>query len=48
VLVCAERGLEAPPHAVGWQAHLGYDPREDEWPEAFVFCPECAKREFDS
>jgi len=29
-----------------WQSHLGYDPREDERPEAFVFCPECAEREF--
>jgi len=25
--------------------HLGYDSVEDEWPEAFVFCPECAERE---
>ena len=45
-LVCAERGLEAPPDAQGWQSHLGYDPREDEWPAAFAFCPECAEREF--
>jgi hypothetical protein len=28
------------------QSHLGYDLREDEWPEAFMFCPECADQEF--
>jgi hypothetical protein len=27
-------------------ALLGYDLREDESPEAFVFCLECAEREF--
>ena len=26
--------------------HISYDPREDEWPEAFAFCPACAEREF--
>jgi hypothetical protein len=46
ILVCAECGADAPPDAKGWRALLGYDVREDEWPEAFVFCPECAKREF--
>ena len=45
-LVCAQCGREAPPDAKGWVMHLGYDPREDEWPVAFVFCPECAEREF--
>jgi len=39
-------GLEAPPDAKGWQSQLGYDLWEDEWPEAFVFCPECTEREF--
>jgi len=39
-LVCAECGIEAPPNAKGWQSYLRYDLREDEWPEAFVFCPE--------
>jgi hypothetical protein len=23
--------------AKGLQSHLGYDPREDDWPEAFAF-----------
>ena len=48
VLVGAECGVTTPPDAKGWQSHLGYDPREDEWPEAFVFCPECSDREFGS
>jgi hypothetical protein len=40
-------------NATGWKAHLGADGideiAEDEEPErvlAFVFCPECARREF--
>ena len=32
--------------AVGWEAHLAYDPREDEGSYAVVFCPGCASREF--
>ena len=45
-LTCTECGAEAPPDALGWRALLGYDPREDESSEAFMFCPECAEREF--
>ena len=45
-LVCAQCCLEAPPDAKGWQMHLGYDVGKDERPEAFVFCPACAEREF--
>jgi hypothetical protein len=44
-IVFAERGVEAPPTRRAG-SYLGYDPREDEWPEAFAFCPECAEREF--
>jgi hypothetical protein len=46
VLTCAECGALSPPDALGWRALLGYDPREDEQAEAFVFCPACAEREF--
>jgi hypothetical protein len=46
VLVCAECGRISPPEAAGWRAHIGYDPREDEQPQVFTFCPECAEREF--
>jgi len=42
-LVCAQCGVEAPPDAKGWELHLRNDPNE---PEAFAFCPECAKRAF--
>jgi hypothetical protein len=45
-LVCAECGALSPPGARGWRALLGFDPREDEWPEAFMFCPESSEREF--
>jgi hypothetical protein len=45
-LLCAECGATSPPDAAGWQAFLGYDLREDERSEAFVFCPDCAEREF--
>jgi hypothetical protein len=45
-LLCAECPALSPPGARAWRALLGYDPRRDEWSEAFVFCPECAEREF--
>jgi hypothetical protein len=44
---CAECGSESDDDARGWVALLGYDPREDEFPSAFVFCPDCAQREFE-
>lgn len=44
-LTCVECGVRSSGRAQGWQALLGYDPREDEWPEALMFCPECAERE---
>jgi Zn finger protein HypA/HybF involved in hydrogenase expression len=46
VLRCNECKAVADDAAEGWQAHLAYDPREDE--ESFVvfFCPDCASREF--
>jgi hypothetical protein len=43
-LVCAECGAVSPPDAHGWQAHIGYDVRDDEPPEVFTYCPECAER----
>jgi hypothetical protein len=46
ILTCSECGARSSGRAQGWQAWIGYDLREDESPEAFVFCPECAEREF--
>jgi hypothetical protein len=43
---CAECGAEADEKAAGWRGYLGQDPNEDPEPIAFVFCPECAEREF--
>ena len=32
---------------VGWRAMLGTDgDGDDPWVEAFVFCPDCAEKEF--
>jgi len=45
-LVCANCGRRSWGKARGWQALLGYTLREDEFPHAFVFCPECAEGEF--
>jgi hypothetical protein len=44
-LRCAECGREADDTARGWRALHGRETPEDE-PEAFVFCPGCAEREF--
>jgi hypothetical protein len=53
VLTCAECGRHSDENAADSQAHLGWDDideaAEDERPTralAFVFCPECAEREF--
>jgi hypothetical protein len=53
VLVCSECGRRSEERATGWHTHLGADDideiAEDEEPRrilAFVFCPECAEREF--
>jgi len=46
-LRCEECSWESEEEAVGWVALLGYDPREDDYPAAVVFCPECAVREFE-
>jgi hypothetical protein len=43
VLKCAECGARSSGRAVGWRAHIGYDVRDGEPPEVFVFCPECAE-----
>jgi hypothetical protein len=32
--------------ADGWRAYLGVSETNDKEPETFVFCPECASREF--
>jgi hypothetical protein len=46
VLTCVECGFTATDKALRWQAHLAYDPREDEAAFVVVFCPGCATREF--
>jgi len=40
-LVCAECSRESPAGAEGWRGYLSVDD------EVVMFCPECAKREFD-
>lgn len=45
-LRCEECGQESEYEAAGWVALLGDDPRYD-LPEAFVFCPDCARTEFE-
>jgi hypothetical protein len=46
VLTCVECGTTAIDAGVAWEAHLAYDPREDEASFVVVFCPWCAAREF--
>lgn len=46
-LVCAECGRRAPEDARGWRALIGHDPEHKLGPQTvYVFCPECAEREF--
>jgi hypothetical protein len=40
-LVCAECGSVSPPDAKWWRAYL------DDDEAAVIFCPACARREFD-
>jgi hypothetical protein len=45
---CEECGAEADENARGWRAFLGNDPRDpDDEPQGFVYCPDCAERDFD-
>jgi hypothetical protein len=47
VLVCEECGRVAPDNAKGWRAFLGVDVNEEEeGTRVYIFCPECAEREF--
>ena len=46
MLVCEECGKVAPDDAKGWRAFLGVDVNRDEGTRVYVFCPECAEREF--
>ena len=46
VLVCEECGKVAADDAKGWRAFLGVDVNRDEGTRVYVFCPECAEREF--
>jgi hypothetical protein len=46
VLTCVECGVASADGAIGWEAHLAYDPREDEAAFVVMFCPRCAAREF--
>jgi hypothetical protein len=45
-LVCRECGCESDEDALGWQAFLSDDPRDDDPVVTVVFCPACALREF--
>ena len=49
-LVCVECGKRARRrHARGWWALIPYEPdREPKLETVYVFCPECAEREFGS
>jgi hypothetical protein len=47
-LTRAECGAESERDAVGWRAYLGSEGEEGEQPSAYLFCPECSKREFDA
>jgi hypothetical protein len=49
VLTCIECGVESDNEARGWRGVLGglEDGEGDDALEAFVFCPDCATREFD-
>lgn len=40
-LVCAECGTESNAGALGWRAYL------DDDETAVIFCPDCARREFE-
>jgi hypothetical protein len=42
---CVECGARSSNRARGWCAYIG-DVRDQEPLEVFVFCPECAEREF--
>jgi hypothetical protein len=42
LLLCAECGAESPRDAQGWRGYLTDDDK------AVMFCPDCAKREFDA
>jgi hypothetical protein len=48
VLRCEECLATADETARAWEAHLAYDPREDERPFVVIYCPMCAAREFGS
>jgi hypothetical protein len=46
LLRCVECGLESDQLAEGWRACLAPDKEEEPEGEIFMFCPECAEREF--
>jgi hypothetical protein len=45
LLRCVECRCTSSPDAAGWRGYIGYDVRDDEPPEVFTFCPECAEGE---
>jgi hypothetical protein len=46
-LRCEECGAVSTHEAEGWRSYLAFDPREDEYPAAVNYCPDCARREFE-
>lgn len=48
VLACAECPRVSSITARGWKAYRADDPEYDEPPRLAFYCPECARREFES
>jgi hypothetical protein len=46
LLRCVECGTESDALAMGWRAYVAPDPEEEPEGEIFLFCPQCAEREF--
>ena len=47
LLRCVECGAESNELAAGWRAYLTDELDEDEEAEMLMFCPGCARREFE-
>jgi hypothetical protein len=48
VLACVECPRVSSATAKGWRAYRTDDPELEEPPKLSFYCPECARREFDS
>ena len=44
---CADCGAESDELATGWRAYRAGDLDEEEQEEVLMFCPDCARREFE-